>query len=70
MPDRKTTIERAFELAASGGYRTITEVRAALRQERYDMVDSTLSGRGVRDQLRRLMSAARNGLAEDGAAEA
>ncbi|MBN9318521.1 MAG: hypothetical protein J0I28_02370 [Caulobacterales bacterium] len=70
MPDRKTTIERAFELAATGRYRTITEIRAALRQDRYEMVDSTLAGRGIRDQLRRLMSAARGGLAEDGATEA
>ena len=70
MPDRKTTIERAFELAATGGYRTITEIRTALRQERYEMVDSNLSGRGVRDQLRRMMSAARGGLAGGDPAEA
>jgi hypothetical protein len=62
MTLRLTTVERAFELAASGRCRTITEIAAALKAERFDSVPQVLQSTTMRRQLRRLMSLA----ADDG----
>jgi hypothetical protein len=52
---RSTILERAFELAGSGSCRKITEIAITLRKEGYSAVDQTLSGGGIRQQLRAIM---------------
>lgn len=56
-PRRPTTIERAFELARLGAYRTVPELAAALKRERHDAVDAHLAGPSIREDLRRLLKA-------------
>jgi hypothetical protein len=58
MTERPSLIERAFQLAETGNYKTVTEIKLALRAENYAGVDSHLSGRSLRDQLRLRMHAA------------
>ena len=45
------TIERAFELARSGAYLKVQEIRRQLLRERYDNVDLHLAGAFTRRQL-------------------
>ena len=47
-------IERAFELASSGKFHTISEIKIALRAEGYDI--STVTGGVLSKQLRTLLS--------------
>lgn len=54
---RPSLLERAFELAASGEFATLTEIRNALKRENYEAVDPQLVGPTVRRQLRRLIGA-------------
>jgi hypothetical protein len=56
--DRPTTVERAFELARLGGCRTLPEMVAVLKGERYDSVEAHLAGPSIRRDLRRLWEAA------------
>lgn len=49
---RPTTLERAFELARTGNYIGIGEIREALRAEGY--VLSQLDGPSLQKQLRKL----------------
>jgi hypothetical protein len=52
-------IERAFELARSGEYATIDDIRKRLKSERYSQVDAHLAGISVRRQLLDLCREAR-----------
>lgn len=55
MEFRPNVVERAFQLAMSGRYRTVTEILIVLRSERYDAIGATFSGAGIRNQLKVLM---------------
>jgi hypothetical protein len=55
---RPSTVERAFQLARSGGYRGVAEIVAELKRERHDSVDAHLAGPSIRKDLRRLWEAA------------
>jgi hypothetical protein len=48
-------IERAFELARTGGCRTMDELRKRLSRESYIAVDAHLAGASIRRQLKALM---------------
>jgi hypothetical protein len=52
-----TTLERAFELAKSGDYESVTEIRAKLKAEGYAL--SQLEGPSLNRQLRELCKASR-----------
>lgn len=54
MPDNKRVLERAFELARSGEFRQIDEIRLQLRREGYAGIDAQLTGPLLRRQLRAL----------------
>ena len=56
-----TALERAFALARSGKFLTVSEIRSQLKQERYDV--SQLEGRALQKQLRELCVEARKALA-------
>jgi hypothetical protein len=56
---RVTTVERAFELARTGSYRTIEEIGRQLKQERRDSVDAHLSGGSIRKDLRQICAESR-----------
>lgn len=56
-----STIERAFALARSGEYATVSDIRARLKAERCDQVEAHLSGPSISRQLRALCEAARAG---------
>lgn len=61
----KCTVERAFELARTGHYRTVTEIRGALKAERLEAVEPSLAGPSIRAQLKAAIRQART--AEAGA---
>lgn len=52
------TVERAYELARSGRYATISEIRRQLRREGYSHVEGHTLGLGLRRELTRLMRTA------------
>lgn len=56
MDTNKTTLERAFELARSGRYHGISELKRAISAEGYTA--SQLDGPSLRRQLNDLMKAA------------
>ena len=56
---RLTTIERAIQLAKSGEFARIGEIRPALRRESFQGVGGHLSGLGVRRQVAALIHLAR-----------
>jgi len=56
---RPTALERAFELAKSGRFATVTEIRSCLVAERYDAVSSQISGKSLVRQLDRLIASAK-----------
>jgi hypothetical protein len=47
-------LERAYQLARSGEYRNISELKAQLAAEGYAAVNSQLYGKSLNDDLRRL----------------
>jgi hypothetical protein len=49
---RPTTIERAYELAQHGPCKTVDDIRAQLKRERHESVESHLSGPTIGRQLR------------------
>ena len=53
MPDRPSLVERAFELARSGDYASITALRDQLRAEGYNQ--NLLEGPTLLKQLRELI---------------
>jgi hypothetical protein len=57
MEPNKTAIERAFDLARTGVYSEVGEIRDRLRNEGY--FTDTVTGPTLRAQLKRLMEAAR-----------
>lgn len=52
--DRKTTIERAYELARSGAYPDLYVLERALKQEGRSDVRAQISGRQIRKALMQL----------------
>ena len=59
MSSASTTLERAFELARSGQYATVADIRLHLKRERYDSVEAHLQGQSIQRQLRKLCDEAR-----------
>ena len=57
MTSRPTTLERAFELARTGDYLGIAEIRAQLKAEGYSL--GQLEGPSLMRQLRELCIASR-----------
>ena len=47
-----STVERAFELAATSRYRTISDLEKQLKREGYASVAAHLNGSSIRKQLR------------------
>lgn len=58
LPDRRTTVERAFELARSGTFDNLPAIAAALKGERCEAVDAHLAGPSIRKDLKRTWEAA------------
>lgn len=52
-------IERAFQLAKSGRYATVGDIRKQLDQEKYTAAESYVRGGALISQLRSLIAAAR-----------
>jgi hypothetical protein len=59
MNFRPTTVERAYQIAASGEYGTVTDVSEALRKEGYD-ARAHFVGRILPTTLRRMIKEARS----------
>ena len=59
MANQRTTLERAFELARSGQYSGIGEIRLKLKGERFLDVDQQLFGKALQQQLKRICEEAR-----------
>ena len=58
MENRKTALERAFELASSGRCLTVSDIAHKLRDEKHDL--SQLEGPELKKQLMVLIKAATN----------
>lgn len=58
MDHRKTTLERAFELAKSGVYANFGEVRTKIKNEGYD-VRQMIGGLSLRKQINQIIQSAR-----------
>jgi hypothetical protein len=56
MPQRGT-VERAFELARSGGCHTVGDIRQQLKQEGYSGYEEHLAGVSIKKQLLALIKA-------------
>lgn len=54
-----TTLERAFELARSGEYAGVNDIRAKLKSEHHDQVEAHLAGPSIKRQLTRLCEESR-----------
>ena len=59
MDSRSSTVERAYELARSGLFRNLTELRLRLRAEGFVDAPAQISGPTLTGELRRLLVAAR-----------
>jgi hypothetical protein len=57
--DTPTTLERAFDLARSGRFASVNDIRLALKRERFDQVEAHLAGFAIARQLRGLCVDAR-----------
>ena len=57
--DGPSTIERAYELAKSGQFRTISQIREQLRSEGYSAAPAHLTSLTLTAELRRMIAAAR-----------
>lgn len=51
---RPTTLERAYELARSGGCRTVGDIKTRLQQEGHERVQDRLYGSSLTSALRKL----------------
>jgi hypothetical protein len=49
-----STLERAFELARSGEYAGVPEIRVQLKKERFESVEAHLAGPSITRQLKAL----------------
>jgi len=58
MDRQPTTLERAFDLARSGDYASVADIRQQLKRERYDQVEAHLAGHSINRELRALCEAA------------
>lgn len=56
----QTVIERAFELARGGVYRSVDEITRTLKSEGYGSVENHLSGPSLRKQLRAIIVESKN----------
>jgi len=54
-----STVERAYQLAASGQCRTIEEIAKRLKAEKMDSVEAHLGGTGIRKDLRQICAQSR-----------
>lgn len=54
-----TTLERAYELAASGRYATVTDIKKALQAEGYSDIAGQLFGPSISRALRKLCNEAK-----------
>ncbi|MFL6843547.1 MAG: hypothetical protein ACJ8ER_01540 [Allosphingosinicella sp.] len=54
-----TLLERAFDLARSGRFASVADIRTALKRERYEQVEAHLAGPSIARQLRALCEEAR-----------
>lgn len=52
-------LERAFDLARSGRFASVNDIRLALKRERFENVEAHLAGPSLARQLRGLCAAAR-----------
>jgi hypothetical protein len=59
MNSGSSTIQRAYDLAQTGGFSRISDLVTRLRSEGYHDAQAQLDGRMIRSTLRRLMSTAR-----------
>ncbi|GAA0731547.1 hypothetical protein [Sphingomonas japonica] len=57
QPHRPGTVERAYELARTGDYTTIEQIRAVLIREQHVSVQQHLSGPTLRRELLKLCRA-------------
>lgn len=57
MNEFKTPLERAFELARSGKYASVTDIKRRLAAERYDLQQVT--GPALQKQLREVLQLSR-----------
>jgi hypothetical protein len=57
--DMPTTLERAFDLARSGRFVSVSDIRLALKRERFEQVEAHLAGFAIAKQLRGLCDEAR-----------
>ena len=62
MKPRPGTVERAFELARESSLATVEQIRRRLKDEGYTDWEFQLSGRTIRRQLQRIVSAKRTRL--------
>lgn len=51
MTSTRNTVERAFELARTGGRQTVEDVRRAFKLEDYEAVEAHLAGMAIRQPL-------------------
>jgi hypothetical protein len=65
----QNTVERAFQLAASGRFKNIPQLVLALRAERYVDASAQLDSRTLRKQLVALMTTSQSARAALGAVE-
>ena len=56
MSSGNNTVERAYQLAGSGEYTSVEQIRAQLRAEGCEQVVGHLSGRSIQRDLRRLLA--------------
>jgi hypothetical protein len=59
IDSRSSTVERAYQLARSGQFRTVSEIKIRVRAEGYYDAVAQLEGRAISADLRRLLAAAR-----------
>ncbi|OJU07865.1 MAG: hypothetical protein BGN86_09230 [Caulobacterales bacterium 68-7] len=55
----KSIIERAHEMARTGAFATMTEIKAALKREGYSGLGPHLDGKATKDHLKEMMRAAK-----------
>jgi len=59
LDSRSSTVERAYQLARSGQFRTVGEIKIRVRAEGYYDAVAQLEGRTISTALRRLIVQAR-----------
>jgi hypothetical protein len=65
MQPETSIIERAYQLARSGAYATVGEVKSQLRAEGYTNVDGHFTGAALYGALRKLCATSRIGEAAE-----